>query len=235
MPDQLGKMGRIVSDISLRRSAAWVGWGLIAVFALMMGLISLRLLSFDPNAVPEELRQNFLDRPVLFYTHALLAPVALMVGVWQFLPITRRSAYHRLVGRCYVACVAVASIAGFIIAFTTDTGPAAGIGFGILAVLWFSATARAYLLARSGDFVRHRIWMIRSYAICCAGITLRIILPVGIATGFGFTPSYITAAWGSWIINILIAEWIIRRMKFHEVVPHRPPGRKILPAPAAGI
>jgi uncharacterized membrane protein len=227
-------MGALMNEFGWRRSAAWFGWGVVAFFALLMGLISLRLLSFDPNTVPQELRQNFLDRPVLFYAHALVAPIALIVGVWQFLPVTRRSAYHRWAGRFYVACAAVASVAGLIIAFTTDTGPVVGIGFGILAVLWFSVTARAYLLARSGNFVRHRIWMIRSYALCCAGITLRIILPVGIATGFGFRPSYIVAAWGSWIINLLIAEWIIRRMNFQEVTPHRPPRREIAPAPAAG-
>ena len=216
---------------TLARVAAWTGWSLIALFALLVAAFSMRLLSFNTDAVPDELRQNALAHPFIFFTHTTIAPLALILGVWQFLPVKRRSAYHRWAGRLYVACVAIASVAGFLASFSTDTGPAAGISFGILAVLWFAATARAYLLARSGDFLRHCLWMIRSYALTCAGISLRIIVPVGIALGGSFRTSYIVAAWGCWIGNVLIGEWIVRKMHFRETSPRRPV-RSLRPARA---
>lgn len=209
-------------QLALGRSAAWIGWGSVAVLAVVIGIFALRFLSFDPEALTEELRPNLVNHPTLFYAHVVIAPFALLVGVWQFLPVTRRSSYHRWAGRLYVVCVALASIAGFIIAMTTEAGPFAGAGFMILAVLWFVATAKAYFLVRAGSFAAHRVWMIRSYALTCAAITLRIILPIGIVLGAGFTKSYIAAAWGSWIINLLIAEWILRRIRFRETVPLRP-------------
>ena len=210
-------------QLALGRSLAWIGWGTVAVLAVLIGAFALRLLSFNPEAVTEELRPNLVHHPVLFYAHTTIAPFALLIGVWQFLPATRLSSYHRWAGRLYVACVAVASIAGFIIATTTESGPLADAGFMILAVLWFTATAIAYFRARAGNFTAHRVWMIRSYALTCAAITLRIILPTGIALGAGFTKSDIAAAWGCWIINLLIAEWIVRRVRFREMVPLRPP------------
>src|SRR3954451_621823 len=103
-------------QLALGRSAAWIGWGMVAVFALLIGVVSLRLLSFNPEAVTEELRPNLVRHPILFYAHTVIAPFALLLGVWQFLPATRRSAYHRWAGRLYVGCVVLASIAGFIIA-----------------------------------------------------------------------------------------------------------------------
>ena len=209
-------------QLALGRSLAWIGWGTVAVLAVLIGVFALRLLSFNPEAVTEELRPNLVHHPVLFYAHTIVAPFALLIGVWQFLPATRRSSYHRWAGRLYVVCVALASIAGFIIATTTESGPLAGAGFMILAVLWFTATAIAYFRARAGNFTAHRVWMIRSYALTCAAITLRIILPTGIALGAGFTKSYIAAAWGCWIINLLISEWIVRRVRFRETVPLRP-------------
>jgi uncharacterized membrane protein len=200
------------------RSAPWIGWGAVAILAVVMSANAFRFLSFNPEVLTVELRPNLLHHPVLFYTHTIIAPIALLVGVVQFLPLTRRSSYHRWAGRLYVVCVALASIAGFIVARTTEAGPLAGTGFMILAVLWVTATAIAYMRARERNFAAHRVWMIRSYALTCAAITLRIIVPLGGALGISFSKSYIFAAWGSWIINLLIAEWLIRRARFREAV-----------------
>lgn len=196
----------------------WIGWLIVAFFAVLVGVYELQLLSFNPEAVSEEVRPNLLHHLVMFYTHTTFATFALLVGVWQFLPKTRRTSYHRWAGRFYVVCVAIASISGLLVAPTTEGGPVVAVGFMLLAVLWFAVTAKAYLLARAGDFVAHRVWMIRSYALTCAGISLRIIVPVGITSGTGFTNSYIAAAWGSWTINLLIAEWIVRRSRLRETV-----------------
>jgi uncharacterized membrane protein len=196
---------------SLSRNAAWMGWGAVALLAVLIAVASMRFLAFNAEALDPELRPNLVQHPFLFFAHTTIAPFALLLGVWQFLPVTRRSAYHRWAGRVYVMCVILGSLSGFFIAMTTEEGRLTGTGFMILAVLWFGATLKAYLLARAGDFTAHRVWMIRSYALTCAAITLRIILPTGLVLGAGFSNSYLAAAWGCWIINLVIAEWIIRR------------------------
>ena len=187
------------------------GWGLLAFFAVAIGLIALRYLAFDAEAAPEELRQNLLDHPTMFYTHAIVAALALLLGVWQFLPATRRRPWHRYAGRAYAGAVLIGGISGFVVSLTTEVGPAAGVGFSILAVLWLAATAIGVARARLRKFESHRAWMIRSYALASAAITLRIILGVGQASGMAFDTAYIIAAWTSWTINLAIAEWVIRR------------------------
>jgi uncharacterized membrane protein len=107
----------------------------MAISAVGIGVISLRYLSFNPELAPPELRPNLNARPLFFYAHTVIASLALLIGVWQFLPATRRSRYHRWAGRLYLVCVVLASIAGFVIALNTTMGPEAGIGFAILAVL----------------------------------------------------------------------------------------------------
>ena len=199
-----------MARVSLGSVGKWTAWGLMAFLAVAVGVVSLRVLTFNPLVIDQDLRQNLIDHPIPFYTHVILGPLALIIGAWQFLPITRRSRYHRFAGRAYVALCLVGAVAGFIIALTTTTGPVPGTGFAILALLWFGVTLRGYLYGRDRDTVRHRRWMIRSYALTCAAITLRIILPVGMVSGLSFYESYVLAAWGSWTINLLIAEAIIR-------------------------
>ncbi len=187
-----------------------IGYWTVAALAVLIALVSMRFLSFNPAALTEVLRPNLLGHPFPFWVHVTLGPIALLLGVWQFLPLTRRHPWHRWAGRLYVVCCLVSALAAFVVAFTTEGGPVAAAGFVSLAVLWFATTLLAYLRVRSRQYAAHRRWMIRSYALTCAAITLRILLPAGTAAGLGFMASYAIAAWGCWTINLLIAELIVR-------------------------
>ncbi len=212
------------------RVLAWAGYGLVALLAIVIALVSFRFLTFNPQVLDEYLRPNLLDHPIPFYTHVTFAPIALVVGIWQFLPITRRSAWHRWEGRIYVACVAIAGVSGLIVAFTSAAGLAAGTAFAILAVLWLTATGVAYAKVRAGKYAEHRRWMIRSYALTCAALTLRLIIPTGLLLGVDFPTTYLIAAWGCWTINIVIAELIVR---FKRPPADLPPDRVRPPSAAA--
>ena len=48
----------------------------------------------------------------------------------------------------------------------------------------------ALLRARSGDYDGHREWMIRSYALCLAAVTLRFYLPISQIAGVPFEEAY---------------------------------------------
>jgi hypothetical protein len=75
-----------------------------------------------------------------------------------------------------------------------------------------AAIVLAFLAIRRGDVVRHSAWMTRGYALgIAAGTQAVIALPllplVGETTGLGRT-LHLTAGW---LINIAVAEWVIRR------------------------
>lgn len=198
-----------------------IGYYTLAFLAVAISLVSMRFLTFDPGVLAEELRANLLGNPLLFFLHTTVSPIALLIGVFQFLPATRRTAWHRWSGRAYVLFCMLGAASGLGIAFTTTMGPLVGTGFAILAVLWFAATYNAYRFARNRDFARHRRWMIRSYALTAAAITLRLILPVSGLAGLSFAEGYLIAAWGCWTLNIVIAELIIRARPDPGPLPDR--------------
>jgi len=70
----------------------------------------------------------------------------------------------------------------------------------------------AYLAVRAGDIVLHQQWMIRSYALTLAAVTLRLQLGVyQQGMGLSFDESYDLVAWSSWIPNLIIAEWLFNQ------------------------
>ena len=81
------------------------------------------------------------------------------------------------------------------------------------------ATGLAVQFILRGDASRHRRWMIRSYALTAAAITLRIYLPLIFVFHWSF-------AWLCWIPNALAIEVYLR------FVPT--PSRITLPANLAG-
>lgn len=55
--------------------------------------------------------------------------------------------------------------------------------------------------------------MMYSYAGTFGAVTLRIWLPLLIVTMGGFAPAYKIVAWLSWIPNIIVVYFILKRQK----------------------
>lgn len=183
-------------------------WALAAFLSLGVALFSYRLLAPNPPAVGVDVLANLMRRPFL-PIHAGFAATALLVGPFQFLPQVRRRwpKLHRNIGKVYVAACLVAAPAGLLLALGTDAGPIAQWGFGTLSVLWFAATARAFWLAVQGRYAEHRRWMIRSFAMTFAAVTLRLYLPIPpMFLHMSFMDGYRAISWFSWTSNLLVAE-----------------------------
>jgi hypothetical protein len=85
-----------------------------------------------------------------------------------------------------------------------------GVGFGTLALVWLLTAAFAFARARQRRFDEHRAWMIRSYSLTFAAATVRLVgLPILIITRDPIVA--ITCTFWSWILNLVIAEIVIRR------------------------
>ncbi len=95
---------------------------------------------------------------------------------------------------------------GLMLAAGCIAGPIAQAGFGLLAVCWLVANMQAWRLALAGRFAEHRQWMVRSFAMTFAAVTLRIYLPVAPALGFDFMPAYVAISWLAWVPNLVVAE-----------------------------
>lgn len=153
------------------------------------------------------------NRQLAFLLHISLAPVALLLGSLQLLPNLRskQPAYHRWAGRLYGIAVLIAGIAGMIVAVGAEGGIIASSGFGLLAILWLYVTAKGINHARAREFKKHRQWMLRSFALTFAGVTLRLELLGFMFAGFEYTEASIYLAWTAWLPNLLFIEWWLRR------------------------
>jgi hypothetical protein len=97
------------------------------------------------------------------------------------------------------------------IAAHAHTGAIASAGFLALGVFWICATTAGFVNIHQGQVQAHREWMIRSYALTAAAITLRSYLPVLTISGVPFETTYKIVAWACWIPNLVFAEWLVRR------------------------
>jgi uncharacterized membrane protein len=197
-----------------------VGVALYATFHVVTGFVYL----------PREVAANSFVSPLGLHLHIAASAVALALGPFQFLRGIRAKIplLHRLMGRTYVCACLVGGLAGGAIAMFSSAGPLAGAGFFSLAMLWLLFTSVAFRAALARDFVRHERFMVRSFALTLAAVTLRIYLPIGITLNQGdFVLPYTIIAWACWIPNLLVAEaWLAVRGKGMEAATREAVGAK---------
>jgi uncharacterized membrane protein len=145
--------------------------------------------------------------------HASLAATALFLGAFQLFPGIRARwpAWHRRAGTVYVIACLGGGGAGLLLALGATSGPIATAGFGLLAITWMGCTANAWRYARARNFVRHRRWMLRSYALSFAAVTLRIYLPIAIISHLDVAAAYRAIAFLCWVPNLALMELWLRR------------------------
>ena len=68
-------------------------------------------------------------------------------------------------------------------------------------------------------FDEHLRWMIRSFALTFAAVTLRLYLPFPPMMGFTFVEGYRAIAWLAWVPNLIAAELYWRREPARRLQP----------------
>ena len=192
----------------------------LAFFVFLMARISLAYMPYNTDVGFLRIKQDYIDLDfwrTAFFVHVYMSIWVLLAGFTQFSENIRtfRPTLHRSFGYIYaVDVVFVTGPAGLIMGFYANGGVTSKISFVTLAISWITLTAIAVIKARSGDFVGHRNFMIRSYALTLSALTLRA-WKYGINNTFEFPPMdvYRTVAWLGWVPNILFAEFLIWRQK----------------------
>ena len=191
------------------------------------------LMSALPRYVELDPSQSLVepDRGPAFYpalvTHIFFGSVMLCCGVLQLWPWLRNNhrTVHRWTGRVYALTAIPTGVAALVTAQFPAAGPSQQVGNTFLAVLFLLFTMQGYRAARDRRFKDHREWMYRSYAMAFSIVANRFW---GMALLMIFVPEAMTnadlgtedptlasaaaaSAWVSWVVNLLIAEWIIHR------------------------
>jgi uncharacterized membrane protein len=192
----------------------------MAVLAAIVAVYSLALLVVPGMRAPF-LRDRFTAVPVAVFVHLFASAFAIATGPLQLSARLRARSIggHRWRGRVYVVGVLSGGAAALVLAARSQGGLPAHAGFGMLGVLWIGTSAIGYARIRAGDETSHRRWMMRSFALTLAAVTLRIYLPVSQIAGVPFEPAYQTIAWLCWVPNLAVAEWLLLKTQAERRAP----------------
>ncbi|MDX8037371.1 DUF2306 domain-containing protein [Lentzea sp. BCCO 10_0856] len=202
--------------------AAIIVFSLIPVFG---GVLRLTELGGGAEITPDNAR--FFASPVPVVLHAVTVSVYSLIGAFQFAPgfRRRRPAWHRLAGRLLVLCGLLGALSG--LWMTVFYPKPADVGVLLTGVrlafgtAWVVCIALGFAAILRRDVTRHRAWMIRGFAIGLGAGTQAVTLTAWlVAVG---TPDRLSKALlmlAAWLINLAVAEWIIRR----PVKPRRAAG-----------
>lgn len=192
---------------------------LLAFFAIGVGLYPLTYFLADVSSKgiitskPPELQASLFWN-LCFFAHVGLGGIALLSGWSQFFKNIRNKylKLHRGLGMVYVLAVLLSGLSSLYIAYYTAGGMVAILGFEALGLLWLFTTAKAYQAIKAKKLDAHENWMIRSYALTFAAVTLRLWLPLFMGIfHMPFVEAYQIIAWLCWVPNLMVAELIIRK------------------------
>jgi uncharacterized membrane protein len=167
-----------------------------------------------PDLRPSFLRARIADAPLAVFGHIAASALALALGPFQLSTRlrARRVRLHRWLGRIYIMSVIVGGVSAIALATMSMGGVPAHVGFGLLGSLWVLTATLAYQRIKVYDIADHRRWMIRSYSLAFAAVTLRIYLPLAVSVmRIPFDQAYPAIAWLCWVPNLIVADWVFLR------------------------
>jgi uncharacterized membrane protein len=189
---------------------------LIALTGISVTAGALRVVEIagGPALLPTNARIDASPAPVV--VHVVAVALFALFGAFQFSPGIRRRhpGWHRRSGRVLVVAGLVVAGSGLWMTLFYADAPG-GLLLWSVRLLVGSGMAGSIVLAfaaiRRRDIPSHRAWMIRAYALAAGAGTQ--LLTEGFSEpmfGTGDLPKALSMSAG-WLINIAVAEWIIRR------------------------
>jgi uncharacterized membrane protein YozB (DUF420 family) len=184
---------------------------------LLAGIVRLSGLSAGGPITPDN--AHFFVSPAPVIIHIVASLFYCLLGALQFSQVRRNNiTWHRIAGRMLVLMGLLSSLSGlWMTLFYGIPAALQGVLLYLARILVGAGMTYALILAwikiRQKDVTAHRAWMIRAYALGQgAGTQVLIMLPPAILLGgdiAGMPRDILMST--AWVINLLFAEWIIRR------------------------
>jgi len=202
---------------STRRSAWLVPAGLILLSLVPAAAGTARLTELASHPEITAANERFVTMPLPVVLHILSVIPFSIIGAFQFSSELRRRHrnWHRKAGRVLVVLGLMAALSGLwmtlVYPWANSDGEAVyllrlGFGSAMLASIVMSIDA-----IRRRDFTAHGAWMMRAYAIGLgAGTQVLTHLPWFILVGKPGVLSRAVLMGAGWVINVVVAEWVIR-------------------------
>lgn len=191
--------------------------GLIALSLVPMIAGSARLTQLASGAAVTAENARFFDSPIPVIAHIIGSSVFLVLGALQFAPSLRRRRWHRIAGRIVAPAGLVSALSAlWMTVFYEMPASVTGPGLAAVRIVFGTAMAAAIVVAfvaiRRGDVRTHSAWMTRAYAIGLgAGTQVLVFLPYTLLAGTPAPLTHTLLMTAGWVINLAVAEVVIRR------------------------
>jgi hypothetical protein len=199
-------------------STVWLVTALLLLSAIPLAAGAFRLSQLAAGADITPANARFFASPLPVVLHIVGAGVYAILGAFQFAPgfRRRRPGWHRAAGRLVVLCGLLVGLSALWMTLFYPWPAGDGALLYVLRLLFGSAMVGSIVLGfitiRRRDVRRHRAWMMRGYAIGLGAGTQALTLAAG-AVILG-PPNELSRALlmgAAWVINLAVAEWIIRK------------------------
>ena len=209
-----------MSATTVSRRLDWLVPAMLILLSLVPAIAgTARLAQLAGGAAVTAENARFFAHPIPVVLHILAVIPYGIVGAFQFSAgIRRRNRnWHRAAGRVLAVLGLLAALTGLWMAHFYPWPAGDGYGVYVERLVFGTAMIASILLAlgavRRRDFKAHGAWMIRAYAIGLgAGTQVLTHLPWFILVEGKPGESARTVMMGAgWMINVIVAEWIIRR------------------------
>jgi uncharacterized membrane protein len=198
------------------------GWqrplALIALSAIPVGAGVVRVVELARGAEVTPANARFFAAPLPVVVHIFSVTLFCVLGAFQFAPAFRRQRprWHRAVGSLLVFCGVAGGLSGLWMTHFYPRVEGDGDALYVMRLLFGSAMIACvilgFLAVRRRDLVQHGAWMTRGYAIALGGGTQALLhLLWLLGPGKPSVAARAVLMGAGWIINLAVAEWIIRR------------------------
>ncbi len=192
--------------------------GLIALSVVPALAGTARLSELARGAAVTAANARFFAMPVPVVLHVITVIPFSILGALQFAPTFRQRhpTWHRAAGRVLLVCGLIAALTALWMTLVYPWPVGDGEALYVERLVFGTAMLGSLLMAiaaiRRRTFAVHGEWMIRAYAIGMgAGTQVLTHLPYYVLVGTPDESSRAVLMGVGWVINVAVAEWIIRR------------------------
>lgn len=202
--------------LTLSTALKVIFWVPTIFLSLLLVWNTIPYFTFDTNMDFLNERSALVEKMVwrvCFYCHIFAGAICITASLIQFSSwiLKKRKKIHILSGKIYVFVVLlIGAPTGLYMTYFAKGGYPERAAFLAMAVFWFFTTYKGFVTAaRDKNFVAHKHWMIRSYAMALTAVTFRIYHILFDEIGMSTFENYSISLWVSIIGNWLIAEFVI--------------------------
>lgn len=196
----------------------------LAFIPIVAGSVRLTTLVAGTAITPDNVRLIASPIPVVF--HIISVTIYCLLGSFQFSPgfRRRRPNWHRGAGKILVGMGLVAALSGLWMALFYAIIPADSALLHAFRLVFGSAMAASivmgFVAVRRGRISEHQAWMRRAYAIG-QGVGTQALTQIPLVLTFGKldAQTLALAMGGAWILNLAVAEWLIRKLAVVDAIP----------------